>query len=108
MHLDVCLIMLKCVSVGLDWVLPMMYLFLHVTCSCIFHAYVSFLFSLFASICDVFSFFLPLSDRLCMAPKHKSTSARNPLGFRSSSSSSSSSSSDTPSLHIQFCDGKAH
>ena len=61
MHLDVFLIMLKCVLEGLDWVLPMMYLFLHVTYSCIFHAYVSSLFSLFASVCDVFSLSLSLS-----------------------------------------------
>ena len=94
--------MLKCVLVGLNWVLPMMYLFLHVTCSCIFHAYISSLFSLFASICDVFSFFLPLSDRLCMAPKHKSTPAQNPLNSESFSSDL------TPPLHIRFCEEKAH
>ena len=39
--------MLKwCVLVGLDWVEPMMFLLLHVTCSCIFHAYIH-LFSIF-------------------------------------------------------------
>ena len=38
-----------CVLVGLDWVEPMIFLQLHVTCSCIFHAYVPF-----------FSFFLIL------------------------------------------------
>ena len=67
MHLDVCLIMLKCVLVGLNWVLPMMYLFLHVTCSCIFHAYISSLFSLFSYVCDVFSFSLPLSLSLSLS-----------------------------------------
>ena len=36
-----------CVLVGLDWTKPMMFLSLHVTCSCIFHAYVpSFIFIL--------------------------------------------------------------
>ena len=43
---------------------------------------------------------LSLLDRLCMAPKRKSTLARNPLG-------SGSSSFDTPPLHIRFRDGKA-
>ena len=60
MHLDVHLIMLKCMLVGLDWVLPMIYLFLHVTCLCIFHAYVFSLFFLRYSGGDVFSLFLPL------------------------------------------------
>ena len=42
--------MLKsCVLIGLDWAKPMMFLLLHVTCSCIFHAYIPF-----------FSFFLIL------------------------------------------------
>ena len=36
-----------CVLLGLDWAEPMMFLSLHVTCSCIFHAYVpSFIFIL--------------------------------------------------------------
>ena len=35
--------MLKsCVLIGLDWAKPMMFLLLHVTCSCVFHAYVPF------------------------------------------------------------------
>ena len=38
-----------------------MYLFLHVLCSCLFHAYVSSYFFLFAFVCDVFSLFLPIS-----------------------------------------------
>ena len=29
-----------CVLIGLDWAEPMMHFLLHVTCSCIFHAYV--------------------------------------------------------------------
>ena len=73
----------------------MQFIFLHVTCSCIFHVNVSFHF--FISGCDVF-----LSDRLHMAPKHKSTPTRNPLGFRSSSSDP-----PVPPLHVRFYDGKA-
>ena len=43
--------MLKsCVLVGWDWAKPMMFLLFHVTCSCIFHAYIL-----------LFSFFLILS-----------------------------------------------
>ena len=74
-------------------------MFMHISCICI----LSFLF--FCSVGDVFSLFLPLSlslsDRLRMAPKHKSTLAWNPLG------SESSSSYPTPPLHVRFHDGKA-
>ena len=43
MHFRCVIIMLKCcVLVGLDWVEPMMLLMLHITCLCIFHAYVPF------------------------------------------------------------------
>ena len=42
--------------IGLDWVLPMMFLISHVTCSCIFHAYV-----LFFSLNLCLLFVLPLS-----------------------------------------------
>ena len=102
--------MLKCcVLVGLDWVDPMMLLMLHITCSCIFHAYVPsfFLYShieLFGSfLFDPFS--LSFSFVSCsMAPKQKSTPSRNPLHSRASSSSSPSDS--TPS-HIRFRDDKA-
>ena len=76
---------------------------LHVTCSCIFHAYVSFHFSI--SGCDVFlslSLSLSLSDRLYMAPKRKSTSAQNHLG-----SESSSFDPPVPPLHVRFRDRKA-
>ena len=79
-HLDVCLIIENCLLVGLDWVSthdPIY--FQHVTCSCIFHAY-EFFHSYF-QIVVVFYFLLSLSlsltDRLHMAPKCKSTSARN-------------------------------
>jgi len=43
MHYRCVFTMLKsCVLVGLDWAEPTMFLLLHVTCSCIFHAYVPF------------------------------------------------------------------
>ena len=48
------------------------------------------------------SLFLFLSNKLCLAPKHKSTLSRNPL-----QGSSSSSFDVVPPLHIQFCDRKA-
>ena len=82
----------------------MMLLNSHVTCSCIFHAYVlSFLSYSELVLCFyfVFSLSLSLSQIDCsMAPKQrKSTPARNPLqGSRTSSS--------IPS-HIQFRDEKA-
>ena len=95
--------------VGLDCAEPMMFLLLHVTCSCIFHAYIPF-FSFFMVLLFI-SAFLPLSlslslspflsDSLRVAPKHKSTPSRNP--FRSETSSSSNS---TP-LHVRFYDEKA-
>ena len=47
MHFRYMLTMLKsCVLVGLDWAEPMVFLLLHVTYSCIFHAYVPFFFSI--------------------------------------------------------------
>ena len=93
-----------CVLVGLDWVEPMIFLQLHVTCSCIFHAYVPF-FSFFLILLLIGNFLLlSLSlflESLCMAPKHKSTPSGNPL-----CSGASSSSDPTPS-HVKFRDGKA-
>ena len=55
--------MLKaCVLVGLDWAKPMMFLLLHVTCSCIFHAYVPSIFSFFdIDLCWYFSVSLSFS-----------------------------------------------
>ena len=47
------------------------------------------------------SFFPSLSNSLCMAPKGKSTSSRNPLHSRASFSN------PTP-LYVWFCDEKAH
>ena len=101
---NVCLNVENCMLVGLDWVQPMMQLFLahhmfmHFSC---IHT-LSFLYIF--SVCDV-SLFLPLSlslsDRLRMAPKRKSTPAQNPLG------SESSTDLPTPPLHVRFHDGKA-
>ena len=55
-------------------------------------------------VCDVFplslSLSFSLSDRLHMAPKHKSTPAQNPLNSESFSSDL------TPPLHVRFHDGK--
>ena len=97
-----------CVLVGLDSTKPMVQLLLHVTCSCISHAYV-----LLFNIFDIFENVLDFSDCLSfspslfftlvmsMAPKRKSTPARNPLRFGTSSSSN-------PTLsHIWFRDDDA-
>ena len=65
-----------CVLVGLDWANPMMSLILHVTCSCIFHAYVpSFLYFLILICVGAFlhvSFSHVLALVCSMAPKCKS------------------------------------
>ena len=88
-----------------------MFLMLHITCSCIFHAYIpSFLYILILNCLVLFylspSLSLSLSLINCsMAPKPKFTSSRNPL--RSGASSSSSPSDPTPS-HVKFRDDKAH
>ena len=102
MHLDVCLIIVKCVLVGLDWFLPMMQFKF---CTSHVHAYFMHTYPFFPisvlRLCSS-SFSLSLSDRLRMAPKVcKSTQAQNPLGFESSSSDS------IPPLFVRFCDGKA-
>ena len=82
---------------------------LHVTCSCISHAYVlSFQYTCYIWYClglfwlsflslPFFLFMLVVS----MAPKRKSTPARNPLHSRASSSS------DPTLSHIRFCDDDA-
>ena len=95
-----------CVLVGLDQAEPMMFLLLHVTCSCIFHAYIPFfsillILTLFGTLL-LLSLFVSLLVSLCMAPKHKSALSRNPL-----SSEASSSSNPTPS-YVRFHDDKAH
>ena len=113
MHFRCMFYMLKwCVLVGLDWAKPMMFLLLHVTCSCIFHAYVPFFSSLLILICAWYFYAcpsLPLSLSLSlsiwlvcsMAPKKsKSTPSQNPL------CSGVSTSDSTPS-HVRFRDEKA-
>ena len=73
------------------------HIFMHISCIRIL-SFLSFCFCLWC----VFSLSLSLLHRLCMALKHKSTPAWNPLGFGSSSSS------DTPHLQVWFHDVKAH
>ena len=99
--------MLKwCVLVGLDWAKPMMFLLLHVTCSCIHSIFFPYLIDIdlcwYFSVCHSLSLFLSVS--CSMAPKRKSTPSQNPL--RSGASSSSSPIDSTPS-HVQFRDEKA-
>ena len=96
------------VLIGLDWVEPIMQFPLHVTCSCISHAYV-----LLFNIFDIFEKFWDFSDCLffspsllftfvvSIAPKRKSTLAQNPLR------SGASSSSDPTLSHIRFHDDDA-
>ena len=80
---------IDCVLVGLDWAEPMMQFLLHVTCSCISHAYVLY-FSIYLLYLNYFGAFLivtffPFSILftlvVSMAPKRKSTLARNPFHF---------------------------
>ena len=86
---------------------------LHVTCSCISHAFpmhTYLLFNIFDIIDVAWDFsdcsflFLPLflfTLVVSMAPKRKSTPARNPLRF------SASSSSDPSPPNVRFCDDDA-
>ena len=107
--LDVCLLCWNdCVLVRLDWAEPMMFLLLHITCSCIFtHTYLRFSIFLYIdcdwcfSVCVFLSLFPFLSVSCFMAPKRKSTLSRNPL------CSGASSSSDPTPFHIWFHDDKA-
>ena len=101
---------IDCVLVGLDWAEPMMQFLLHVTCSCISHAYVLH-FSIYLLYLNYFGAFLivsffPLSILftlvVCMALKHKYTLFWNPLR------SVSSSSSDSTPLSLWFRDDDAH
>ena len=97
MHLDVCLIIEMCASrFGLGFTHDAIYIFarhmfMHISCILILS------FSLFLVVMS-----LSLSDRLRMAPKRKSTPARNPFGSRSSSSNP-----PVPPLHVRFRDWKA-
>ena len=101
---------IDCVLAGLDWAEPMMQFLLHVTYSCISHAYVLY-FSIYLLYLNYFRAFLivsfsPLSLLftlvMSMAPKRKSTPARNPFH------SSASSSSDFAPLSLQFRDDDAY
>ena len=101
---------IDCVLVGLDWVEPMMQFLLHVTCSCISHAYALY-FSIYFLYLNCFRAFLivsffPLSILfmlvVLMAPNRKFILAWNPLH------SSSSSSSDSAPLFLRFRDDDAH
>jgi len=102
-----CFTMLKsCVLVGLDWTKPMMFLLLHASCSCIFHAYVPFFIDIdlcwYFLVCSSLSLSLLVS--CSMAHKRKSTPSRNPLR---SGASSSSSPVDSTHSHVRFRDEKA-
>ena len=98
MHLDVCYICsIDCVLVGLDWAKDMIKFLLHVTCSCISHAYVLY-FSIYLLYLNYFGaflivFFFPLSILFTLVvfvtPKRKSTPTRNSLHSGASSSSDS-------------------
>ena len=98
------------VLVGLDWAEPMMQFLLHITCSCISHAYVLyFLIYLLYLNCigdSLIVSFFPLSILFTLvvfiAPKCKSTPAQNPLH------SGASSSSDSTPLSLRFRDDDAH
>ena len=60
--------MLKsCVLVGFNWAKPMIFLLLHVTCSCIFHAYIQFFFISILLILIYFGTFLSLSLSLSLS-----------------------------------------
>ena len=60
-----------CVLVGLDWVEPMMSLTLHVTCSCIFHAYIpSFIYILILDCLVLFWLSPPLSLSFVSCSRH--------------------------------------
>ena len=96
------------VLVGLDWAEPMMQFLLHITCSCIPHAYILLfnilvIFELLWNFSDCLSFspLLLFTLVVSMAPSRKSTPSQNPLR-----STTSSSFDPTPS-HIRFCDEDA-
>ena len=101
---------IDCVLVGLDWAEPMMQFLLHVTCSCISQAYILFFskyllyLNYFGAFLIIYFFRLSILFTLVvsMAPKRKSTLARNPLH------SGASSSSDSTPLSLRFYDDDAH
>ena len=103
---------IDCVLLELDWAEPIIQFLLHVTCSCISHAYVLH-FSIYLLYLNNFGAFLivsffPLSILftlvVSMAPKHKSTPAQNPLHSSASSSSDSTPLSLSLSLSLSLFD----
>ena len=78
----------------------MMHFSLHVTCSCIVHAYVPFHFLFLGTLCDGVFLFVSLSLSPRIAPKHKTTPSWNPFH-------SGASSSDPTPFHVRFRDEKA-
>ena len=103
-----CAISLCAGKIGLGWAYDVFTL--HVTCSCIIHAFVHlFTYSYYCELCWSFSdcFFLSPLYLLVMlvvsmAHKHKSTPARNPLH------SGASTSSDHAPLSLRFRNDDAH
>ena len=97
------------VLVGLDWAEPMMFLLLHITCSCIFmHTYLTFFIFLYIDCDWCFSVCVSISPSLSlvyvscvMAPKRKSTLSQNSLRSKASTSF------DPTSSHVRFRDEKA-
>ena len=88
---DVCLLCCTdCVLVGLDWVEPMMFIPLHITCSCILmRTYILYILIYWLYWCFSACLFLPLSlvyVSCVMAPKSKSTPSWNPLRSGTSTS----------------------
>ena len=79
MHYRCVFTMLKsCMLVGLDWVEPMISLLLHVTCSCIFHAYVPFFFFLLILCLVIFCLSLSLSLSVICSWHQRRTSLLHP------------------------------
>ena len=103
-----CAISLCVGKIGLGWAHDVFTL--HVTCSCIIHAFVRlFTYSYYCELCWSFSDCLFLSPLyllvtlvVFMAPKRKSIPARNPLH------SSASTSSDHAPFSLRFCNDDAH
>ena len=103
-----CAISLCASRIGLGWAHDV--LTLHVTCSCILYAFVrlftySYYCELFWDFSDCFFFSLSLllvTLVVSMAPKRKSTPARNPFHFNASSSS------DHAPLSLSFRNDDAH
>ena len=107
-------LLLCCVLIGLDWAEPMMHLYLHVTCSCIFmYMYVPLSFYIcYIVSCwcfsDCLSLSLPLSLFLTLVVSwHLNVNPFHPGTLFILGASSSSSPSDPTPSHIRFRDEKA-